>query len=288
MLQLAISGCCNDSPPVLTPPPIWQVGSVIPPDGLTETALSPDGKQFVYSDQTQDIVGSHIFIADVGGKNRRQLTDLPTGDGTPSWSPDGKKIIFTRAARHRCYSMGGMVWDCWDIWTVSLDGHQEQRLTSEKFYQASEPNFSSDMRQVLFWAYREPSGNAPSGQPGSDEIVIGDLNENGAMTAMRWMPTTPGPDGRSFFPAENRDASFSPDGRTIVFVSNRVGRVAPFDYEVWLTDPAFSRMVQLTHLHSRLSSPTFTRDGQSILFGCWGANSLWQIKPDGSDLKQIR
>ena len=105
---------------------------------------------------------------------------------------------------------------------------------------------------------------------------------------MRWMPTTPGPDGRSFFPAENRDASFSPDGRTVVFISNRVGRVAPYDYEVWLTDPTFSRMVQLTHLHSSLSSPTFTRDGQFILFRCWGTNPLWEIKPNGTDLKQIR
>ena len=150
------------------------MGSIIPPDGLTETALSPDGKQSVYSYQTQNTVGSHIFIADVGGTNRRQLTDLPTGDATPSWSPDGKKIIFTRAAEHRCYSMGGMVWDQLDIWTVSVVGSNEQRLTSEKFYQAYEPHFSPDMRHVLFWAYHDPPPNAPFGSPGSDEVVIGD------------------------------------------------------------------------------------------------------------------
>jgi hypothetical protein len=85
--------------------------------------------------------------------------------------------------------------------------------------------------------------------------------------------------------------------------SNRIGGSSPYDYEVWLTNPAFGRTVQLTHLHSRLNSPTFTRDGQYIHFSSdgqfgttgnpsplppGGKTPLWQIKPDGSDLKQIR
>jgi Tol biopolymer transport system component len=81
---------------------------------------------------------------------------------------------------------------------------------------------------------------------------------------------------------------FATDGKTIAFISNRVGSSEPYDYEVWLTDPAFERLVQLTHLHQVLHEPMFTRDGKHILFTNHDGKSLWQINPDGSGLKQIR
>jgi Tol biopolymer transport system component len=300
ILPLAIVGCSSATQPAI-PPPIWPVGSVFPPEGFPEAALSPDEQRFVYTDEAASTPGFHIFVSDLGGTNRRQITDLPTVDGTPSWSPDGKKIIFTRATglwlAPQFFGVGKMRWNGWDIWTVSLDGTLEQRLTNEKFDDAYEPHFSPDMHHIVFWADRQPPHDARFGQPGSEDIVFCDLNESGKVSTMRWMPTTPGPDGSTYFTADNREASFSPDGRTIVFISNRIGRSEPFDWELWLTDPMFSRVVQLTHLHSRASSPTFTRDGQYIHFIYWGNwnekpagpdGSLWQIKPDGSDLKRIR
>jgi Tol biopolymer transport system component len=287
----SVVGCSSRANSASDQPNVLPDASSLP-IGLTETGLSPDRRRLVHYEAARDTKGFHIFVSNADGSNSQQITHSPASEADASWSPDGNRIIFVRAARYRPYSMGGMVWDRYDIWAVKPDGGDEKRLTSENFYQAGGPHFSPDQRQVLFWAYREPPHDALQGQPGGEDIVIADLNENGSLMALRWMPTTPGPDGRSFFSALNRDPSYSPDGATIAFISNRVGRVSPYDYEVWLTDPAFSRMVQLTHLHSRLSSPTFTRDGQYIFFTDQplvdSALPLWRMKPDGSDLKRLR
>ena len=35
-----------------------------------------------------------IYIMDADGKNQRRLTNNPTDDAVPAWSPDGQKIAF--------------------------------------------------------------------------------------------------------------------------------------------------------------------------------------------------
>ena len=36
-----------------------------------------------------------IYVMDVDGKNQRRLTNNHHDDWDPSWSPDGKRIVFT-------------------------------------------------------------------------------------------------------------------------------------------------------------------------------------------------
>lgn len=55
-------------------------------------AWSPDGQWIAFvSDRDGDY---EIFIADVNGRNLRQLTFNGTGDYGPVWSPDGQWIVF--------------------------------------------------------------------------------------------------------------------------------------------------------------------------------------------------
>ena len=60
---------------------------------------SPDGKKIAFGriDDTQPVEKSEIWIVDRDGKNLRQLTHLTCPNGfnrDPSWSPDGKTIVF--------------------------------------------------------------------------------------------------------------------------------------------------------------------------------------------------
>ncbi len=38
---------------------------------------------------------AEIYVMDADGKNTRRLTNNPNFDNSPSWSPDGKRIVFT-------------------------------------------------------------------------------------------------------------------------------------------------------------------------------------------------
>ena len=55
------------------------------------------------------------------GTNLVQLTDLPTVDMDPSWSPDGSKIVFT-SERSGIY----------EIWMMNADGSNPIQLTTSE------------------------------------------------------------------------------------------------------------------------------------------------------------
>jgi TolB protein len=60
-----------------------------------QIALSPDGSRLAFNHR-DDNGFYQLFIADLDGSNRVQLTDLPAHNFGPSFSPDGKWLVFHR------------------------------------------------------------------------------------------------------------------------------------------------------------------------------------------------
>ncbi len=61
--------------------------------------ISPDGKKIIYTRQFSDIMTdkrySNLWIINFDGSEHRPLTTGHYNDGSPRWSPDQTRIIFT-------------------------------------------------------------------------------------------------------------------------------------------------------------------------------------------------
>jgi len=95
-----------------TPPPTPTTPA--PPDTptFTPTTPPPKGKIAFVSDADGD---AEIFVMDEDGANLRPVTVNTVGDRHPSWSPDGRQIVFTREG-HGAFS---------DIYAMNADGSNQ-------------------------------------------------------------------------------------------------------------------------------------------------------------------
>jgi TolB protein len=238
---------------------------------------SPDGRSIVYV--ASDDQACRICVMDRDGRNSRQLTTSDRFDFGPSYSPDGSKIIFARAARHRPAHWGGMTWDQWDIWQVNADGSALRQLTFGRYYSADEPYFNPDGKHVVFGA------DVGEAFRSSHKLLIFDVGRDGSAVNLREVPLPPQPEKRKY----DGDPSFSPDGSRIIFTSLRVSRASPYDYEIWTAGIDGTNLRQITHNSSRNQNPVFSPDGKFIYSTISGLDlyGLWRTRADGSDARRL-
>ncbi len=149
------------------------------PQTYGRAAFSPDGRRVAYSGPVGDgSLGRYaLFVVNVDGSGRRQLTAPRIGDFDPAWSPDGASIAVSRDER------GNFEPSCCTLWVIGADGPGERRLAGATF--AKQPTWSPDGRQLVF--------TAPEGLRAVD--VATDAHRLIAQGAFSW--PTYSPDGRN-------------------------------------------------------------------------------------------
>jgi len=89
--------------------------------------FSPDGRSIVIALGTakqaspHSAIGTALHVLDANGGNARRITPWALGAGSPDWSPDGTRIVFTSEGGHTPF-----------IYTVGADGSGLTQLTKNE------------------------------------------------------------------------------------------------------------------------------------------------------------
>jgi Tol biopolymer transport system component len=166
---------------------------------------SPDGKRIAFtriSEPGTASARSGIVVMDADGGSEVQITQagLPSFDLSPAWSPDGSMIAFTRAAPSAGFDDPRAA-----IYVVTPEGGEPRKLTDD----GAEPAWSPDGTRIAFTSSRDDFGRTCFHECStSGEIYVLDA-ESGEAERLTESE------------ADDRSPEWSPDGRQIVFVSDR-------------------------------------------------------------------
>ena len=122
-----------------------------------------DGKGWNYERR------SHLFRIPAGGGDPEQLTHGDWDDGSPAFSPDGRRLAFTSDRTEERWT-----WPANDIWVLELGSKRLTRLTDETVY-AGPPAWSPDGRQLAFGASRRRH------EDGYTELMVADTDRPGSV-----------------------------------------------------------------------------------------------------------
>ncbi len=94
----------------------------------------------------------NIFVADIDGKNVKQITNLPGANWAPFFHPSDKKILF--CSNHHSLKQGGRLFD---IFMIDIDGKNLEQITHSGTFDAF-PMFSFDGKKIAFASNRQANG----------------------------------------------------------------------------------------------------------------------------------
>jgi Tol biopolymer transport system component len=237
--------------------------------------VSPDGTLVAYTSQTLTRF-PEIRLVRVDGSGDRRLADRSGGSGL-AWTPDGKALVYGELQVHRSYSVFG------DLSLLDVASGRVRRLT--RGARAYDPDVSPDGSALVFarkqgdrselWlvgldgrdarpltrSARGVEWSGPRFSPGGERIVAARLLPGGWLDIVLLDPATGAVEQLTHDRAKDVEPSFTPDGKAVVFRSDRDG-ISNL-YALVLSG---RRLVRLTNVLGGAFQPSVSPDGRSVVY----------------------
>jgi TolB protein len=214
---------------------------------------SPDGKLILFI-SARDHAATHtpeLYVMNADGSGERRLTIDDGSNRSPTWSPDGNRIAWTRWSGST------------DIYVADADGSDAQNLTPGPGYDTN-PDWSPSGKLVFNHNAVDSAGNEHS------DLYV--MNADG--TGVKHLLATDNDEG---------DPRWSPNGKRIAFTRCPPASAA---CDIYLIDASGSGLRRLTDDPATDAGAVWSPDGKRILFHSERNGSRWDIfvmNADGSD-----
>ncbi len=234
---------------------------LIDPDGSGRSALiddptafewdpawSPDGTKLAFGlggDAAESRTG--LYVANSDGSGVRLLLEDSSGPTSPSWSSDGREIVFESGLGHEQTGSGNR-----DVYSIDVESGELTRLTDDPArdeYPALSPNGT----KIAFTRQ----------QDGVVDIYV--MNADGAGV----IQLTRG-EGEGFRPA------WSPDGTKIAFERNA---------HIYVMNADGTGVMRLTEGPAEDGEPAWSPDGTKIAFG--RDADIYIMNADGTEVTRL-
>jgi tricorn protease len=279
--------------------------------------ISPDGKYLVFVRGRINWARKHyrgsgntdIWIYNFLTKEYTQLTTHLGNDYFPLWAPDSKNIYYVTDED-----------GTFNLWQMDINGKNKKQLTFHKEDGVRFPNISRDGSVIAYeqgdsiWCFFPRTGETKKIKiHGPSDYIINPIERKTLTSQATEMQISP--DGKEIAfvvrgeifvmrekggkankltnnPARDYQICWSPDSKSIVFISDRGGNKDLFivksgdSDEERLSECLRKEIIQLTKTHENEHSPKFSPDGESIAF-IRGNGDLWIINKDGKNEKRI-
>ena len=216
----------------------WQEDPVVY-DSNRYPCWSSDGTKIAFESLASG--RNQIWVVNTDGSSLAQLTNEPYGAGGPVWGRDGQHVYFIRwDDDHRT-----------DIWRVSADGSNPERVTS------------TDYNEFSF-------AISPDGAKLVADTQRGILIYSISGAADTYVAAS----------GEDADPDWAPDGTKVVFI--RKGNV-------WKRNVDLTGLTQLTDAECSDETPHWSPSGTPIVFSSdrLPPRKLWRVAPDGTGLQRV-
>lgn len=234
-----------------------------------------------------------IYAMDMDGHRPYAVTRNKSISISPSWSPDGGKIVFTS------YMQGSP-----DLYIVNVGSKKLTKITGDKGTNIT-PAWSPRGNSIVFTSsvggnpnlYTIPSTGqvmrrithshsidiSPAWSPGGNVIVFASERAGGLHI---YRITAAGGDVRrlTFVGYQNDMPDYSPMGDKLAFAGRDLGT-----FDIFIMNPDGSNIQRLTIASGRNEHPSFSPDGRFIAFSSTrdGAAAIYIMRADGTNQRRV-